>query len=172
MPRSFVQQKKGAAPRGLDDQGAACVCRVGGRDERAPAVVCGDRPAGARASRKRDVVVGRGRTGLRFGGAVGGGGRTIAGRRWLGADELNRAGRNVEAGPRLPAAAIQPRAGLLDLAHDQHLLETPDLQMLVMDGGRERTEAEFRALMSASGLKLVRTIPLTASLAVLEVACA
>ncbi|MBO0727524.1 MAG: hypothetical protein J2P52_18135 [Blastocatellia bacterium] len=39
-----------------------------------------------------------------------------------------------------------------------------DLNMLVMTGGRERTEAEFRALLEASGLRIARivTAPLTA----------
>ena len=34
-----------------------------------------------------------------------------------------------------------------------------DLNMLVMTGGRERTEAEFRTLLDASGYKLTKIIP-------------
>ena len=34
-----------------------------------------------------------------------------------------------------------------------------DLVMMVMNGGRERTEGEFRSLLAASGFKLTRVIP-------------
>lgn len=43
-----------------------------------------------------------------------------------------------------------------------------DLNMLVMTGGRERTEAEYRALFDASGFELVRTTVTPLELAVLE----
>lgn len=34
-----------------------------------------------------------------------------------------------------------------------------DLQMMVLEGGRERTEAEFRALFATTGFRLTRVIP-------------
>jgi hypothetical protein len=34
-----------------------------------------------------------------------------------------------------------------------------DLQMLLLLGGQERTEEEFRALYAASGFELIATIP-------------
>ena len=43
-----------------------------------------------------------------------------------------------------------------------------DLNMLVMQGGRERTEAEFASLFERVGLRLVRTVPSAAGPAVLE----
>jgi len=43
-----------------------------------------------------------------------------------------------------------------------------DLNMLVMTGGRERTKAEFCALLEAAGYKLTRTIPTMAPQSVLE----
>jgi hypothetical protein len=43
-----------------------------------------------------------------------------------------------------------------------------DLHMMVMTGGRERTEAEFRALLDKAGLKLTRVEALDEELAVLE----
>jgi hypothetical protein len=44
-----------------------------------------------------------------------------------------------------------------------------DLEMLVMaDGGRERTEAEYRALFAESGLKLEKIIPTQGPVAVIE----
>ena len=43
-----------------------------------------------------------------------------------------------------------------------------DLTMLVIEGGRERTEAEFRALFTASGLALARIVPTPSDLYVIE----
>jgi hypothetical protein len=43
-----------------------------------------------------------------------------------------------------------------------------DLEMLMMPGGRERTEAEFRALFSMSGFELTRIVPTTSPLSIIE----
>ena len=43
-----------------------------------------------------------------------------------------------------------------------------DLTMLVVEGGRERTEAEYRALLAAAGLALVRVVPTGSDFSVLE----
>jgi hypothetical protein len=43
-----------------------------------------------------------------------------------------------------------------------------DLAMLVMTGGRERTEAEYRALLSSAGLRPTRVIPTKTELSVIE----
>lgn len=43
-----------------------------------------------------------------------------------------------------------------------------DLNMLVMTGGRERTEAEYRALLDAAGLPLTRIIPTATAMSVIE----
>ncbi len=43
-----------------------------------------------------------------------------------------------------------------------------DLQLLVGAGGRERTEAEFRALFARSGLTLTRVIPTATGFSVIE----
>jgi hypothetical protein len=43
-----------------------------------------------------------------------------------------------------------------------------DLLMMVVYGGRERTETEFRALLAAAGLRLTRTLHTPAGVAVLE----
>lgn len=43
-----------------------------------------------------------------------------------------------------------------------------DLNMLVMTGGRERTEAEFRALLDASGLSVTRIESTPAAMSVIE----
>jgi hypothetical protein len=43
-----------------------------------------------------------------------------------------------------------------------------DLNMLVMTGGRERTEAEYSNLLSAAGLKLTRIIPTHTEMSLIE----
>ena len=43
-----------------------------------------------------------------------------------------------------------------------------DLEMLVMPGGRERTEAEFRALFEGAGFQLTRIVPTKSPLSVIE----
>ena len=43
-----------------------------------------------------------------------------------------------------------------------------DLNMLVMNGGRERTESEYRRLFDAAGLRMTRIIPTLSPLCVLE----
>jgi hypothetical protein len=43
-----------------------------------------------------------------------------------------------------------------------------DLEMLVMPGGRERTEEEFRLLLERSGYRLARIIPTKSPLSVVE----
>ena len=43
-----------------------------------------------------------------------------------------------------------------------------DLNMLVMNGGRERTEVEYRALFDAAGLRLARIVPTQTEMSVIE----
>jgi len=43
-----------------------------------------------------------------------------------------------------------------------------DINMLVLTGGRERTEAEFQALLEAADLRFVRTVPTATEFSVLE----
>ena len=43
-----------------------------------------------------------------------------------------------------------------------------DLNMLAMTGGRERTQAEFRALLDAADYKLTRIIPTMAPQSIIE----
>lgn len=43
-----------------------------------------------------------------------------------------------------------------------------DLTMMVMNGGRERTEDQYRALLAASGLRLVRIVRTATEISVLE----
>ena len=43
-----------------------------------------------------------------------------------------------------------------------------DLNMMVMTGGRERTKAEFHALLDAANYRVTRTIPTMAPQSVIE----
>jgi hypothetical protein len=43
-----------------------------------------------------------------------------------------------------------------------------DLNMLVMTGGRERTEPEFRALLASAGLKVTRIVPTRNEMSIIE----
>ena len=47
-----------------------------------------------------------------------------------------------------------------------------DLNMLVMTGGRERSEAEYRVLLEAAGFRLTQIIPTQSEMSVIEGACA
>ncbi len=43
-----------------------------------------------------------------------------------------------------------------------------DLNMLVMNGGRERTKGEFQELLEAAGLRMTRVIPTLSPLSIVE----
>jgi hypothetical protein len=43
-----------------------------------------------------------------------------------------------------------------------------DLEMLVVTGGRERSEGEFRGLLESAGLSLKRVLPIGQGLFILE----
>ncbi|MDT7602574.1 MAG: hypothetical protein QOF61_571 [Acidobacteriota bacterium] len=52
--------------------------------------------------------------------------------------------------------------------NEPHFGKFIDLNMLVMTGGRERTEDEFRALLNASGFRLARVVATASPVAVVE----
>ena len=51
---------------------------------------------------------------------------------------------------------------------EPHFSKFIDLNMLVMTGGRERTEDEYRTLLEASGFKLTTIIPTDSPMSVIE----
>jgi hypothetical protein len=53
-------------------------------------------------------------------------------------------------------------------SNEPHFSKFIDLNMLVMTGGRERTEAEFRELYEASGFRLTRVVPTESPFSVIE----
>lgn len=52
--------------------------------------------------------------------------------------------------------------------NDPHWGKLLDINMLVLTGGRERTEAEFREMFGAAGFRLARVIPTACPLSVVE----
>ena len=57
---------------------------------------------------------------------------------------------------------------VLPLSNDTLFGSLLDLNMLVMSGGRERTQSEYCKLFEASGFRLVRVIPTMALVSILE----
>ena len=53
-------------------------------------------------------------------------------------------------------------------SNEPHFSKFIDLNMLVMTGGRERTESEFRKLYEDSGFKLTRVVPTESPFSVIE----
>jgi ubiquinone/menaquinone biosynthesis C-methylase UbiE len=52
--------------------------------------------------------------------------------------------------------------------NEMHFSKFMDLNMLVMTGGRERTESEFRRLYDAAGFRLTRIVPTESPFSVIE----
>ena len=57
---------------------------------------------------------------------------------------------------------------MLQPANTPDLSKLIDLEMMLIPGGRERTEAEFRSLFEKAGFALRRVIPTASPLAVIE----
>ncbi|HVT04923.1 MAG TPA: methyltransferase [Thermoanaerobaculia bacterium] len=68
----------------------------------------------------------------------------------------------AENGKLLLVEAVVPRGS------EPHFSKFIDLNMLVMTGGRERTEDEYRILLERSGFKLTAIIPTESPLSVIE----
>jgi SAM-dependent methyltransferase len=72
----------------------------------------------------------------------------------------------AEGGRLLLVERVPPERAPPSAAVQGHVLS--DLNMLVRTGGRERTEAEYRTLLAAAGLRLTRIIPTRAPWSVVE----
>jgi len=59
---------------------------------------------------------------------------------------------------------------VLPPGNDPHFGKLIDLNMLVMTGGRERTEEGYRRMLEASGLRLTRVVPTPSPMSVVEAA--
>ncbi len=69
-----------------------------------------------------------------------------------------------------PAARLLLIETIVPPGNDPSVAKLIDFQMLVLTGGRERTEAEYRALLESAGLTLARIIPTVTPISVLEAA--
>lgn len=52
--------------------------------------------------------------------------------------------------------------------NEPHFGKLLDLNMLVLPGGQERTEAEYRKLYAGAGFKLERVVPTKAEVSIVE----
>jgi hypothetical protein len=52
--------------------------------------------------------------------------------------------------------------------NEPHFSKFLDLEMLMLPGGKERTESEFRSLLEASGFALSRVIPTPSPISIVE----
>jgi hypothetical protein len=71
-------------------------------------------------------------------------------------------------------AAMDPASRLLIIemivppGNEPSAAKLLDLEMLVVTGGRERTEIEFRGLLISAGLSVTRVLPVGEELAIME----
>lgn len=70
----------------------------------------------------------------------------------------------AEGGKLLLVEAVVPPGS------EPHFSKFIDLNMLVMTGGRERTEEEYRRLLEAGGFKLTKVIPTDSPMSIIEAA--
>jgi ubiquinone/menaquinone biosynthesis C-methylase UbiE len=68
----------------------------------------------------------------------------------------------AENGKLLLVEAVVPHGS------EPHFSKYMDLNMLIMTGGRERTEDEYRTLLEASGFKLTRIVPTNSPMSIIE----
>jgi hypothetical protein len=76
---------------------------------------------------------------------------------------LGNIARAADSGARVRAIEL-----VLPPGDEPHMAKMIDLTMLAMLNGRERTEAEFRALFEGAGLRYERTVPTPTPLSVIE----
>jgi len=57
---------------------------------------------------------------------------------------------------------------VVPIGSEPHFSKFIDLNMLVMTGGRERTEEEFRRLYEAASFRLTRIVPTESPFSVIE----
>jgi SAM-dependent methyltransferase len=67
-----------------------------------------------------------------------------------------------------PGGRVLIIEAVLPTGNEPHPGKIGDLQMLVISGGRERTEAEYRALLAASDFRPARVIPTASPVSVVE----
>ncbi|MFO0809531.1 MAG: methyltransferase [Gemmataceae bacterium] len=71
-----------------------------------------------------------------------------------------------------PGGRVLVAESVIPPGNDSFFGKDLDLTMLVLPGGQERTEGEYRALFAAAGLRLSRIVPTASELSVLEAVAA
>jgi hypothetical protein len=67
-----------------------------------------------------------------------------------------------------PAGKLLLVEGVIPPGNDPSFTKLLDLTMLVIPGGKERTEAEYRTLFQAAGFRLTNMVPTKAEVSVIE----
>jgi len=70
---------------------------------------------------------------------------------------------------RLLVVEVMAPARLGSAPYTDAMITGSDINMLLMTGGRERTEAQYQALIEAAGLRVTRVVPTRSPLSVIEV---
>jgi hypothetical protein len=69
---------------------------------------------------------------------------------------------NVQSGRLILVEAIVPQGS------EPHMSKLTDMQMLILAGGRERTQEEFRQLLAHSGFRMTAVLPTRSFVSVVE----
>ena len=70
-----------------------------------------------------------------------------------------------------PGARLLLLEAVLAPGNAPHFGKWIDIEMLLLPGGRERTEEEYRSLLVAGGFRLTRVVPNQSPLSLLEAVC-
>jgi SAM-dependent methyltransferase len=58
--------------------------------------------------------------------------------------------------------------GVIPDGNESHIIKYFDLNMMMLNGGRERTAEDFKALLNAAGFNVLRIIPTTTAMSIVE----
>jgi spermidine synthase len=58
--------------------------------------------------------------------------------------------------------------GVIPDGNESHIIKYFDLNMMMLNGGRERTAEDFKALLNAAGFNVSRIIPTTTAMSIVE----
>jgi hypothetical protein len=58
--------------------------------------------------------------------------------------------------------------GVIPGGNESHIIKYFDLNMMMLNGGRERTAEDFKMLLNAAGFNVLRIIPTTTAMSIVE----
>ena len=58
--------------------------------------------------------------------------------------------------------------GVIPSGNESHIIKYFDLNMMTLNGGRERTTENFNALLKAAGFNVLRILPTTTAMSIVE----